>query len=395
MKKLLLLIPVLLIVGCTTPQPYKKSPEPKPYNWEYYDGTEQNIRSYFDENAASLGPIEGIFVLTNDYYDPAGDLLLKDEQQERLAIMKDKGSLSWEFKEVNLEEGTYFPKFAVTARFTQAANGLMYISKQFSPDGSSSSEHFTWDENTSTLTSERAQYASGRKFILKRKYLKIYPKTKGSTSSKAKLPNKISTGTGFFISNDGYLLTNNHVIEGASNISIILNNSSVPATLIDKDNSNDLALLKIDEKIVGLPIELKKKTKQGASIAVLGYPNIGLQGSEKKATFGYINANSGVQGDTRYYQISSPIQPGNSGSPVVNDSGVVIGIASASLNQSEAIKATGTLAQNVNYAVKIAYALPMLVSNGVEYIESSRQNSKEKTKLIESIDESVVLVVAE
>lgn len=205
----------------------------------------------------------------------------------------------------------------------------------------------------------------------------------------------ISTGTGFFISNDGFVLTNSHVIEDSTSISIILSGKSISATLVDHDPSNDIALLKVNEAVEGLPIELKKKTKQGAEIAVLGYPNIGLQGNEQKATFGYINANSGIQGDTRYFQISSPIQPGNSGSPMVNDQGVVIGIASASLNQTAAIKATGTLAQNVNYAVKIAYALPMLINHGVDYIEPTKLKTLEKTKLIESISNSVVLVVAE
>ena len=194
---------------------------------------------------------------------------------------------------------------------------------------------------------------------------------------------RIFTGTGFFISNDGYALTNSHVIEGSSDISIILNGKSVSATLVNHDSSNDIALLKVNEAVKRLPIELKKKTKQGTDIAVLGYPNIGLQGNEQKATFGYINANSGIQGDTRYFQISSPIQPGNSGSPMVNDKGVVIGIASASLNQTAAIKSTGTLAQNVNYAVKIAYALPMLISHGVDYIEPSGRKPLEKTELLE------------
>tara|TARA_Y100000310_G_scaffold154622_1_gene154145 strand:+ start:1880 stop:3142 length:1263 start_codon:yes stop_codon:yes gene_type:complete len=205
----------------------------------------------------------------------------------------------------------------------------------------------------------------------------------------------LSTGTGFFISNNGHVLTNSHVIEGASSISIILNGRTIVATLVDHDRNNDIALLKVNEAVEGLPIELKKKTKQGTEITVLGYPNIGLQGNEKKATFGYINANSGIQGDTRYFQISSPIQPGNSGSPMVNDKGVVIGIASASLNQAAAIKATGTLAQNVNYAVKIAYALPMLINHGVKYIEPTKQKTLEKTELIERISNSVVLVVAE
>lgn len=80
---------------------------------------------------------------------------------------------------------------------------------------------------------------------------------------------------------------------------------------------------------------------------------------------------------------------------MVNNQGVVIGIASASLNQSAAFEATGTLAQNVNYAVKIAYALPMLINHGVNYIERNDQNALKKTELIESISNSVILVVAE
>ena len=80
---------------------------------------------------------------------------------------------------------------------------------------------------------------------------------------------------------------------------------------------------------------------------------------------------------------------------MVNQKGVVIGIASASLNQSVAIQSTGTMAQNVNYAVKISYALPMLINHGVDYIEPVHQKALAKTELIESISDSVILVVAE
>lgn len=248
---------------------------------------------------------------------------------------------------------------------------------------------------TASNVSSAGQYA----LAMKKKY-DAEKSLSPSTTAHPKKPKPgsstgISTGTGFFISNDGYMLTNSHVIEGSSNISVILNGKSVPATLIERDSSNDIALLKVNESVKGLPIELKKNTKQGAEIAILGYPNIGLQGNKQKANFGYINSNSGIQGDTRYFQIDSPIQPGNSGSPMVNKNGVVIGIASASLNQSAAIRSTGTLAQNVNYAVKITYALPMLISHGVKYIETSNQKPLVKTDLIESIAGSVVLVVAE
>lgn len=211
------------------------------------------------------------------------------------------------------------------------------------------------------------------------------PKTSGSSKM----------GTGFFVSNDGYLITNSHVANGSENISIMLDGQRVPAVLVDDDSNNDIALLKVDKSVVGLPLELRNKVKRGADIAVLGYPNIGLQGNEQKATFGFINANSGVKGDTRHFQISSPIQPGNSGSPMVNEKGIVLGIASATLSQSAALKSSGTIAQNVNYAIKVTYALPMLINHGVTFIEPTDQKPLKKTELIERISSSVVLVVSE
>lgn len=216
-----------------------------------------------------------------------------------------------------------------------------------------------------------------------------------STEENPKPERGVSTGTGFFVSNDGYLLTNSHVVNGAEEISIILNGEKIKAALIDQDDSNDIALLKVNKKITGLPLEFKNKTQQGEEIIVLGYPNIGLQGNNQKATFGYINARSGIKGDTRYFQISAPIQPGNSGSPMLNEKGVVIGIASASLNQSAMLDATGTLAQNVNYAVKIAYALPLLIGSSVSYSGAKNTSTLSKTDIVEKIKNSVVLVVSE
>jgi len=205
----------------------------------------------------------------------------------------------------------------------------------------------------------------------------------------------ISTGTGFFISNDGYLLTNSHVVEGSTKFSIIFKGKKTTASLISQDQYNDIALLRCDVTSNGLPIEFKSKTMQGEEISVVGYPNIGLQGNEQKATFGYINANSGIKGDVRYFQISAPIQPGNSGSPLLNSSGVVVGVVTATLNQSAAIEATGTLAQNVNYAIKIAYALPLLIGNNVNYESPDRSKVIEKTNLIKGVSKSIVLVIAE
>lgn len=321
----------------------------------YFFGSRQN----FDKNSINIANQWGYFNTNTD--KPDNYVILKNQQ----------GHWHQLFEHGTFKENVQLPP--------QYLNTLMKVTEE------------------ATQAANKARQSGQYALAMKKKYDDLVANSYKSDSKlpEPEKPKGIYTGTGFFISNDGYLLTNSHVISGSSSISIILNGKSLPATLIDHDSSNDIALLKVGQQVQGLPIELKKKTKQGTEIAVLGYPNIGLQGSEQKATFGYINANSGIQGDTRYFQIDSPIQPGNSGSPMVNDQGVVIGIASASLNQSAAINATGTLAQNVNYAVKIAYALPMLINHGVDYIEPAKQKSLEKTELIESISNSVVLVVAE
>jgi len=231
--------------------------------------------------------------------------------------------------------------------------------------------------------------------IMKKKYENNYNISGNEEVQKEpRISNTVSTGTGFFISNDGVLLTNSHVVENSSKVSVIFHSNRVEATVLAKDTINDIALLKISKSTTAIPLEVNNKTKKGSEISILGYPNIGLQGNEQKATFGYINSNSGVKGDSRFYQMSAPIQAGNSGSPVLNNSGSVVGIATSTLNQSAAIKSTGNLAQNVNYAIKITYALPLLISNNVKY-NKSKSYKINKTNLIDKISDSVVLVVAE
>ena len=163
-------------------------------------------------------------------------------------------------------------------------------------------------------------------------------------------------GSGFLITNDGYIGTNYHVIEDASEIKVVfdLENERVSydAEVIQIDKDNDVAILKIKlvEGTVQIPYLLGSKLEEsGSSIFTLGYPYADVMGSEIKYTDGSINARTGIQGDVRYYQISAPIQPGNSGGPCFNENGELIGIVSAGLN-GEIYEN-----QNVNYVLKISY----------------------------------------
>ena len=159
------------------------------------------------------------------------------------------------------------------------------------------------------------------------------------------------TGTGFAL-NNSYVVTNYHVVENANSIKLtgINGNFSIKytASVAATDKNNDLALLKLNDNvsIASVPYSVKTATSDvGEEVFVLGYPLTATMGDEIKLTTGVISSKSGFQGDVSQYQISAPVQPGNSGGPLFDSKGNVIGIVSA--------KHAG--AENVGYAIKASY----------------------------------------
>ena len=170
------------------------------------------------------------------------------------------------------------------------------------------------------------------------------------------------TGTGFFITDDGYLISNYHVIKDASTVRLVTGAGLIDATVVKVDTANDLVLLKAEGKFVPLPIATSRGVKLGGLVVTVGFPNIGLQGFAPKLAKGEIASLSGAEDDARYFQISVPVQPGNSGGALVDERGNVIGIVSAKLDASAALAASGALPENVNYAVKSSFLLSFLES---------------------------------
>ncbi len=206
-----------------------------------------------------------------------------------------------------------------------------------------------------------------------------------------------ATGTGFFVSNDGFLVTNFHVIDGATTISVVepTDKREMKATVIQSDPANDIAVLKVEASTRGIPIAPNFSGAKGEEVLTLGYPLVALQGQEQKATFGRINALSGIQNDIRFVQIDVPVQPGNSGGPLLNAKGEAIGVVTATLDQISALQASGSLPQNVNYAVKIDYIIPALNAARVDRSKVLISGSKQDMANIVAMRESsVVLVVA-
>ena len=204
-----------------------------------------------------------------------------------------------------------------------------------------------------------------------------------------------ATGTGFFVTKDGYLLTNHHVVDGAKEITVVIaGGASLLARVIRADPANDVVLLKVEAVSDPLPL-LSESGARGDEVFTLGYPLIALQGQDQKATFGRINSLSGFKDDVRYLQIDVPIQPGNSGGPLINTRGQVMGVVTATLDQLVTLRRSGALPQNVNYAVKIEYVMPLLRSHlGGTVPPSPLARTGTMSELVKLSEKSIALVIA-
>lgn len=169
-----------------------------------------------------------------------------------------------------------------------------------------------------------------------------------------------ATGSGFFVTVDGYLLTASHVVAKTDKVEVLFKGKVLDAKVIRLDAANDVALLKVEGSFTALAVILSRGVKLGMDVFSVVFPNIDLQGAAPKLTKGSVNALSGIQDDPRAFQISVPVQPGNSGGPLLDAAGNVIGVVVPQLDAVKTARITGSLPQGVNYAVKSAYVQPLL-----------------------------------
>lgn len=192
------------------------------------------------------------------------------------------------------------------------------------------------------------------------------PAAGGSAStppaSPPRRPGKEGSGSGFFVSRQGHVMTNEHVVRGCGRLQVAqIASRTVPARLIAADAANDLAIVKVETAPPTVAaFRTGQGVRQGEMVVAYGFPLAGALTSGGTFTTGTVSALAGVRDDTRYFQLSTPIQGGNSGGPVLDSSGAVVGVATASLvgRQSGEI-------QNVNFAVKADIARTFLDAQGI------------------------------
>jgi TPR repeat protein len=241
----------------------------------------------------------------------------------------------------------------------------------------------------------REQIADGQK--LARNFEPREVPDAGSDSSSAKIAQTRpeASGSGFFITADGYLITNQHVAGNGAQIRLVTSGGLISAQVLKVDAANDLALLKAEGRFAALPVAASRGVKLGGTVATVGFPNIGLQGFAPKLAKGEIASLSGAGDDARYFQISVPVQPGNSGGALVDERGNVVGVVSAKLSAVAALQTSGALPENVNYAIKSSYLLSFLESvPGVE-AKLKPPNTKEKKfeDVVKEAEQAAVLVL--
>lgn len=185
------------------------------------------------------------------------------------------------------------------------------------------------------------------------------------------------SGSGIVVDSQGHILTNNHVAAACSTLRVLdTNNESHDATLLAADAANDLAMLRTDRHF---PAWAKFRDsgalRPGQPLVATGFPLAGLVSPEMAVTTGSLTTLSGPRGDSRQFEFSAPVQSGNSGGPVMDSTGHVVGVTVAVLNGLVVAAATGgALPQNVNFAIKSTTAREFLESNGIRMDETgSRQ----------------------
>lgn len=201
------------------------------------------------------------------------------------------------------------------------------------------------------------------------------------------------SGSGAFVSSDGLVLTAAHVVQGAARIEVITAAGTFTASVVKVDATNDVALLKCTgDNFSPLPIAPSKEARTGTTVFTVGFPNIQIQGFDPKLTKGEISSEAGFQDDPREWQISVPIQPGNSGGPLCDENGNLIGIVESTLDPLTMAKVEGEIPQNVNYAVKSSYILPLL--DEVQNLPATRAPSNAKFEdTVDNVQKSAVLIL--
>ena len=243
--------------------------------------------------------------------------------------------------------------------------------------------------------------------------------TKKPEPKKSPPPKSGSTGSGFFVSKLGHIITNEHVVRKCGSVTVGDNaNKQVSASVLETDKRNDLALLRISStkmasaetkslisklnvqklglKLVPLAsggLVRSEDVELGEDVLVAGYPYGELFSNSIKVTKGIVSSNKGMGDDRGQFQMDAAVQPGNSGGPIYDENGNIVGVVISQLDKRKVEKAIGSLPENVNFGIKASTVRQFLTSAGLPTKWSNRTERKSTKELAQIAKNQTVMVV--
>lgn len=339
--------------------------------------TKEDYEAYFDSKISELDPIEGIYYVTfNNIYQDRDDpntIGTNGTEADFCAIIRVPNTN--DFRAYFVEEPGYWWK----KKFVQLGETNTYaiVDSDTNKSGIDDGKLILEDPNEFEIQLGTG-HNTGYNFYWNHEFIKDYP----NATQYELVKNAEWTGTGFAIA-DGYIATNYHVTCGAKSINIRGVNGDDDITykgyVVASDKQNDLAIIRIVDKsfdgFEDIPYCIGKAIPEmGDNIYVLGYPLTTTMGNNVKLTDGVISSETGFKGSNAMYQISAPVQPGNSGGPLFDEEGNVIGVVCAKHADAE----------NVNYAVKISYLFNLISQSNLD-IKVSKKNNLPSGKMSKKI----------
>lgn len=345
-----------------------------------------SAKQYLEKHFEELDPIEGLYSVSIQTTVQVIDYVETDSKQVNYAIVK-RGKA---YAVVGFPNGKTFKSIEIER--IGETNAYNFIIRYSSGD-KSYNRLFLESQYAFTVSNVKEPYGS-IKYRLDEEiadistvtfnfeFIKDYPTRSMYESVITKKQPDLASGTGFALGN-GYVVTNHHVIDGAKGISVKgikgIMNSGYAAEVVASDKVNDIAILKIaDYRFDGfgtIPYSVSTRMADvGEEVFVLGYPLTQALGNEIKLTNGIVSSRTGYQGDVSTYQMSAPVQPGNSGGPMFDSKGNIIGIVVAGVPGAE----------NVGYAIKTSYLKILIESAGLN-VKLPSKNSISALSLSEKV----------
>jgi TPR repeat protein/V8-like Glu-specific endopeptidase len=276
-------------------------------------------------------------------------------------------------------------------------------------------------ESTPTVTAKNSPEPSSqvKKELdeLRREFARLKKKNQSKPKQVAKKkpePKSSTLGSGFFVSKSGHVITNQHIVNKCKKVTVGDNTEKqVAADIIETDRENDLALLKIsslkmasvETKLLIKKLEIRivplapgglmraEDVELGEDVMVAGYPYGEIFSNSIKVTTAIVSASRGLGDDTGQFQIDATVQPDNSGGPIYDRNGNIVGVVIYQLNKRKFEKQSGSIPENVNFGIKASTVRQFLTSSGLPTKWSKRSRSMSTRDIAKIAKRQTVMVM--